>query len=722
VARQAGSFVENSFVKGLITEATGLNFPEQAVTETDNCVFDDQGIVKRRLGIDLEHGYEISTSTRADGALSVYRWDAAAGNGDNTIVIAQVGSILFFYSVDSTGAISDTQFASIELDDYKPTGTNLSVSSAECQYAAGNGFLFVANPAMETVYITYDPDAITVSATVIDLKTRDFEGIDDGLEITERPTVLSEQHEYNLLNQGWDTDVQQENSATFSDDYILDGWEDARADYPSNADTWFIYFPDFHYDFSALPGVQGNTPSPKGHYILDYHDPDRNSVSIVNPGRSITGLTGDDAGRSAGFYRMSTVEFFAGRVWYAGTQGEKFSNQILFSQIIERNDQISECYQANDPASSTQFSLLASDGGVVLIPDSGTVVKLFAFQDALLVFATNGVWSISGSEGVGFRATDYSVIKVSNVGCLSPSSFVSIDGLPSFWNGESIYFVNQEQTSSVPSVTPLTDSTIRSFYNDIPYESKRFAKGAYNRRNRIVSWLYRSTDAASNTESYEYDRVLNFNLIAKSFYGWSIDTSTYALNAIISVISEDTEGEAQIVTDSALATVTNSALATVYAFDPLVPKAEVFKFLVSTPNGGEHDFTFAEEWNTAYVDWYSVDEVGLDYDSYFTTGYKVHGDGYRKVTPTYINLFFSTENEASTLDFQSRWQYALSGSTGRWSSTQRITTDSGSYSYERKRIKSRGSGIVYQFRVDSVAGQPFNLIGWSVFETSNQGV
>jgi hypothetical protein len=38
-------FVENSFINGLITEATGLNFPEKAVTETSDCIFDIDGSV-----------------------------------------------------------------------------------------------------------------------------------------------------------------------------------------------------------------------------------------------------------------------------------------------------------------------------------------------------------------------------------------------------------------------------------------------------------------------------------------------------------------------------------------------------------------------------------------------------------------------------------------------------------------------------------------------------
>lgn len=715
--RQAGSFVENSFVKGLITEATGLNFPEQAVTETDNCIFDEKGTVRRRLGIDLEYGYETLTAARGGGAVTAYRWDAAAGSGDNTIVVIQVGATLYFYLVDDNGAVSDNEFAYLSLTTYVPAGSNLSVSENECQYSAGKGFLFIANEAMESIYCVYTPETLTITATQIDLQTRDFEGVDDGLEVSAQPLTLSEAHEYNLLNQGWDI----HGAGASYDIYPLDSWFGARANYPSNMEIWWTLVDPASGVFNAQINFRdyGNTPAPKGHFILDYYFQDRNSVTPIQTSRTIV----DQPATTSGYYRASTIAFFAGRVWYSGVRGAGYSNRILFSQIIERDSQIGQCYQQNDPTAQANFDLLATDGGTILIPDSGTIIKLLDFQDSMLVFATNGVWAISGSQGVGFRATDYSIIKVSNVGCFSASSFVSIDGLPSFWNGEGIYFINQEQSSAVPSVTPITDSSIRKFYNDIPYESKRFARGAYNRRTRIISWLYRSTEATSNTTAYHFDKVLNFNLLSKAFYGWSLSTSTYAANAIVSVITDDTAGgDLTTVTNSALATVTNSALATVSVFTPDQQKGEVFKFLVSKVNGGSYDFTFADTWNDNYVDWFSVDLVGVNFTSSLTTGYKIHGDGLRDVSPTYINLFFTTDEVASTVDFQSRWQYALNGSTGRWSSTQRLITDSGDYAFERKRIKSRGSGIVYQFRLDSVAGLPFNLIGWSVFETTNQTV
>ena len=53
MAQQTSTAVENNFTKGFITESTGLNFPENAATDTDNCEYTIVGDVNRRLGIDL---------------------------------------------------------------------------------------------------------------------------------------------------------------------------------------------------------------------------------------------------------------------------------------------------------------------------------------------------------------------------------------------------------------------------------------------------------------------------------------------------------------------------------------------------------------------------------------------------------------------------------------------------------------------------------------------
>ena len=57
--RQQAFSIENNFSKGLLTEHTALNFPENACTETFNCTFDNLGNVSRRLGFDYENANSV---------------------------------------------------------------------------------------------------------------------------------------------------------------------------------------------------------------------------------------------------------------------------------------------------------------------------------------------------------------------------------------------------------------------------------------------------------------------------------------------------------------------------------------------------------------------------------------------------------------------------------------------------------------------------------------
>jgi len=52
---------------------------------------------------------------------------------------------------------------------------------------------------------------------------------------------------------------------------------------------------------------------------------------------------------------------------------------------------VGNCYQVNDPTSDQLFDLLPTDGGVIVIQGCGSIYKLFPLQNALLVFAANGV-------------------------------------------------------------------------------------------------------------------------------------------------------------------------------------------------------------------------------------------------------------------------------------------------------------------------------------------
>jgi hypothetical protein len=51
-----------------------------------------------------------------------------------------------------------------------------------------------------------------------------------------------------------------------------------------------------------------------------------------------------------------------------------------------------------------------------------------------------------------------------------------------------------------------------------------------------------------------------------------------------------------------------------------------------------------------------------------------------------------------------------------------VISDTSTYSnYVRRRLKLRGHGYAFQLAISSVAGKPFDIIGWSIPEQVNVG-
>lgn len=291
--------------------------------------------------------------------------------------------------------------------------------------------------------------------------------------------------------------------------------------YPSNTQIWWAYKRPLELGTQEPPKnyievfdpqlrhqiASGNSPAPKGHYILSAFRKDRSGVS------NVTGLDIQTSDK----FRPNSVAFFAGRVFYSGVNTAGFNTNVYFTQILERPDQIQYCYQSQDPTSEEIRDLLPSDGGVITIPEVAEINHLFIMGQALFVGASNGVWMITGSEGIGFRANDYSVSKISGVPVISSMSFVFVEGVPIWWNRSGIYTLGTGQNGQ-PAVQSLTETTIKTFFDEIPTTSKFYAKGAYDPLIKRVQWLYRSTEPTTESEKFRYDRILNFDTTTGGFY------------------------------------------------------------------------------------------------------------------------------------------------------------------------------------------------------------
>lgn len=207
MARRKGSKLYNQFVRGLITEANALTFPENASYDELNFELLRDGSRRRRRGLQKaavpassteESIQELITDTYLPNyAVNVFRWEAAGGSGDNTFIVTQIGETIYFWNTE--GLRTDY---SIILDDYS-IEANVANGLFKCQFAAGKGRMFVTNQSCQPFFVSYDPDTDTFTDESIKIFIRDFEGVDDELQVDERPETLTQEHKYNLRNQGW---------------------------------------------------------------------------------------------------------------------------------------------------------------------------------------------------------------------------------------------------------------------------------------------------------------------------------------------------------------------------------------------------------------------------------------------------------------------------------------------------------------------------------------
>lgn len=205
--RNVGSVINNNLSRGVITEATGLNFPDNAATDSINVIYDQVGSVRRRKGIDVEGSAITEAYDDSDGLIKEYVWQAVARTGGFTFLVVQIGDQVHFYELTQSEALSaGIQPVSLDLSSYKAPGAG-DITMTPCSFAAGAGYLFVGHPMCDPIIVRWDEDEQNFEASRIQVRVRDFEGVEDGLALIDNPVTLSDAHHYNLRNQGWNQQV-----------------------------------------------------------------------------------------------------------------------------------------------------------------------------------------------------------------------------------------------------------------------------------------------------------------------------------------------------------------------------------------------------------------------------------------------------------------------------------------------------------------------------------
>lgn len=721
-----------NFVKGLITEAGPLNFPENSTKDEDNCELYIKGNRKRRLGFNPENNFSlssqtVSTSNWTDYAINTTTWNTVGGDGNTNFLVVQIGPTLYFYNQASTPLSDGQKSFTVNLIDFSAPGAT-NIGNYVVQTASGKGFLFVVGSHIESFYISYDADADTISTTQIDIEVRDFAGLDDGLDPDEEPSTLSKEHSYNLKNQGWLPPANGITDPTTT-------YQTAAGRYPANSQQWW-QAKDVSDDFSAALMRKfggGNTLAPRGHYILEAFYKDRSTVS------GVANIAVESVSS-----RPSAVGFFSGRVFYAGVSGGTINGHVFFSQVVEDESKIGRCYQVNDPTSEDLNSLLDTDGGVIVIPEAGSVLALFPMKNSLLVFADNGIWSISGTDG-GFKATDFKVNKVSSIGITGASSIVDAEGVPVWWGVTGIHTVSVDEVSQEFGVSNISRQTIQTFYNEIPALSKVDAKGVYDKGNKKVRWLYRSTAPSGGSNRFRFDSILTLDTVLGAFYPWTISAlastpyyvgSAFASPTVSTLLDDEAvEDGSDAVLDGVDAVVAGVAVS--------VGDDTFVKYFCFREGASSIQWTFGNFTSTEFKDWFTVDNTGVDYTSFFETGDEILEDVMRLKQAKYLHVFFNRTETAYTdgtftawenpsgCYVQSRWEWSDHINSHKWSPLYQVYrfrreyTPSSGTDYNSgfpviiTKNKLRGIGRALRLRFSSESGKDFDILGWALSFTGN---
>ncbi len=498
-----------------------------------------------------------------------------------------------------------------------------------------------------------------------------------------------------------------------------------------------------NFDATTLNQIEfGNTPAPKGHFIMKAFDRDYATVSGISS-TALSDLREQDE------TRPSTVCSAFGRIWYSGTADQATQGKVFFSQVAGDIVGFERCHQQNDPTSEDNPDVLDTDGGVIVIHNSGTIVSLVEAFSGVLALCANGVWLISGTEQIGFTATGYQVQKITDIGCISRDSVVFADGVVLYWSDAGVYAIAPGQ-QGIPVATSLSQSSIQSFYNAIPDALKRYAEGTYASREKIVYWMYgddvekpfrKRNFLAYNTELgafIPYAQVQQQSLDA--IYG----TTSYPASFISRGYFVDSIFRDDVV-DSSGVVVTESGGASVYTEFTLAAEDQPsLKILTTVPTDLGQVLQFSEFNNTTYKD-YGTES----YLSYVETGSITGGDLMRNKQAQYIVNHFRRTEDGYELDengnvalanqsgcfIRSKWDWTSTSNAGKWSNSQQAyrlkhlyiplsVNDPFDYAYDvvSTKLLLRGNGYAFRLRYESDADKAFKLLGFGMPVTAEATV
>ena len=703
--------VVNTFVKGLITEAGELTFPPDASVDELNCDLRRDGSRRRRKGAAKETNFELSSFTVADSSITTTgAWYNVGGQSGLEFLVFQNGSTLHFYNKSGIPFSANVETATVNLLDYEVAGS-VGASNAKCTFTSLKGALIVVSEAINPIYIERDNVSETLTVTEISFRVRDFDWQGDTTTYYEDEASPSNERKYDAQNTGWNTGNGAPTDLTKRLTHPWYAGKDSTGAY--SATEWEEIY-------------SGNSLTGNGHYVLDFFNKDRSTVS------GISGLTTETESS-----RFKTVATFAGRAFYAGLDSTTNTDIILFSQLIDNFKQLGECLQQNDPTSEYISDLIDTDGGIIRIAGAVGIKVLYVIDASLYVFADNGVWRIEGIDGV-FSPTGFAVKKITDVGIVSQGSFVVADGSPIWWSKNGIHTFQFDTSSGRPVENNLTIGTIQAYWDRIPNEAKNKLTSVFDPVNKRAYWAW--PDEGETVES-KVNNILVLDAPLKAFYPWHIEDEATDTDAIIGIEFFSGFGAAastlDVVTGAGDDVITSDG-DDVVSIQNLATTGSPAIILIIR-DGETNKMTMGSFTGEDFLDWGTT-----NYSSYAEAGYDFMGDLLLKKTSPYITTYMRVTETAwegnetdgyqpdkpSSMLVSSFWDFKNSSSSSpqqayRFKSMPVVdSTNLLNFDYPESvittRMKVRGRGRSMRIKFESEQGKDFILLGYSVLGGVNQ--
>jgi hypothetical protein len=275
--RAVGSKDYVGLVKGLITEAPDFSFPDGATSDELNFLLESSGLRRvKRKGFEILDSLTYVMSTLDTPSEVKYGGTEYWQNADVFVSVFYDTTNLHIQllSGEDFTVLGSTSFGTTP-----PTSGRVSMSAMSDYFVVMSG-----SGSVHTV-LEYKEDVPSVTVKLFTLFRRDFELVDDGLALTERPSTLSNNHQYNLLNADWYS-TRKNSSSTFVNPVTSFYTESGSTEYPSNADMAKLGMKVdgsgnevFSRD-TLLELPLGNTEAPRGHFIYALNDTDRDARRI----------------------------------------------------------------------------------------------------------------------------------------------------------------------------------------------------------------------------------------------------------------------------------------------------------------------------------------------------------------------------------------------------------------------------------------------------------